>query len=138
MRLPRMTTRQWMIVILIIALDLGGFIGVRAVWQYFMALNRLQHHEGMEESSRYWANFWDRLERDAKDGMAGTADLPESDRRAVQDGWLKGSKTFLDLLRRNAALERRKAEYHAAMARKYGLVARMPWLPVDRDPPEPD
>ena len=33
--------------------------------------------------------------------------------------------------------EGRRAEYHAALARKYRHAARYPWLPVEPDPAEP-
>ncbi len=33
---------------------------------------------------------------------------------------------------------RRRAEYHARLREKYRDAARRPWLPVPRDPPEPE
>jgi hypothetical protein len=140
-RLPRMTTRRWMIAVAVVAVAMGGIVGARAVWQYFVALNRIQYHAGME-------HFWHWLTPTEPDPsqatdqitdliaeqrrITGDAELSEEMRRALAD-----MRAGLDEYRRVKAAFQRKLEYHAAMARKYRHVARFPWLPVEPDPPEP-
>jgi hypothetical protein len=41
-------------------------------------------------------------------------------------------------LRSQAEYHQRRAEYHAALGRKYAAAADRPWLPVSSDPPRPN
>ena len=128
MRLPRMTTRRWMVAVAVVALAMGGVVGVRAVWQYVASLDHVRYHAGMEATFRWLDQVWP----DEEEAMAHAPELTEEGRRAVGE-----FRRQMGVLRRQVALWHRKREYHAAMARKYRYVARFPWLPVEPDPPEP-
>ena len=135
MRLLRMTMWRWMVAVAVLALVMSGFVGVRAVWQYVVSLNRVRHHAGMEDTLR-WC---EQLGRDQLEPMALTEDLIEPDLRAAGDAEpLEILRVARDELRRYVALCHRQMEYHAAMVRKYRYVTRFPWLPVEPDPPEPE
>jgi hypothetical protein len=141
MRLPRMTTRRWMIAVAVVAVAMGGIVGARAVWQYFVALSRIQHHAGMEHMWRWLTP----TEPDQSQEIAQAMDLIEEQRRITGDAGLSEEMrrahadmtASVDEYRRIMAAFHRKMEYHAAMARKYRHVARFPGLPVEPDPPEP-
>jgi hypothetical protein len=134
MRLPRMTTRRWMVAVVVAAVAMGGFVAVRAVWQYFVALDRIQYHEGMEAMSRWL----DPLGRDQSQEIDQIRGLIEEQRRITGDAGLdEDLRAALDEYKRIVAPLHRQVEYHAAMIRKYRGVARFPWLPVEPDPPEP-
>jgi hypothetical protein len=134
MRLPRMTTRRWMIAVAVVAVAMGGFVGARAVLQYFVALDRVRYHAGME-GTWSWLNP---LGRDQLREIDQMMDLIEKQRPITGDARLNEEmRARFDEYRRLSALLLRKMEYHAAMARKYRHVARFPWLPVEPDPPEP-
>jgi hypothetical protein len=84
MRLPRMTTRRWMVAVAVAAVLMGASHLAWLNWVYQVAA--LTH--GVEEEAA------------------------------------------------DAAMNRKTAEYHAALRRKYEHAARYPWLPVKADPPE--
>jgi hypothetical protein len=46
-------------------------------------------------------------------------------------------KILDDYTRRQAECHQKRADYHAALARKYAIAASRPWLPVEPDPPPP-
>jgi hypothetical protein len=115
-----MTTRRYMVAVVVVAVAMGGFVAVRAVWQYFVSLERLLHYSGMEVTDRLEEQIGNEVE-----AMPQSLEMTEEERRAMGE------------LRRTAALWHRQREYHAAMVYKYRYVARFPWLPVEPDPPEP-
>jgi hypothetical protein len=119
-----MTTRPWMVTVAALALAMGGLVGVRAVWQYFVALDRVQYHEGMEA-------MWRWLGRDLS--KAESEQPPTTDDAGLNEAMRAVSDQYQWIV---ASLHR-QAECHAALARKYRRVARLPWLPVEPDPPEP-
>jgi hypothetical protein len=69
--------------------------------------------------------------RDAGVDKGLSADLDEMRQREEE------FRAAVEEFRRKRTLSDRQREYHAAMAGKYRLVARLPWLPVEPDPPEP-
>jgi hypothetical protein len=129
-----MTTRRWMVVVAAIAVSMGGFVAVRALWQYLAALERVQYHEGMEALWRWL----DPLRQDQSQRIDDTG-LTDEQRQMVGDvGLPEDVRAALDQVNWILAASRRKMEYHAAMARKYRCVAQHPWLAVEPDPPEPN
>jgi hypothetical protein len=122
-----------MVAVAVMAVAMGSFVGVRAVWQYFVALDRVQYHEGMEAMSL----GLDPLGRDQKQEIDQFRGLLEEQWRIMGDAGLLEELRALDEYERNLAPLHRRVEYHAAMVRKYRGVARFPWLPVEPDPPEP-
>lgn len=141
MRRPRMTIRVWMLAMAVIAVAMSGLVGARAIWQYFMALHRVQYHAGWEGTMRWL----DRVAPEQSQAIAETMDQLEKLQRITSDArlheeiraTLEQSRAALDQYRRFQAGSLRLKEYHAAMVRKYQYVARFPWLPVEPDPPEP-
>jgi hypothetical protein len=127
MRLPRMTTRRWMVAILIVGLTLGGIVGgVRLKRRRDYFLVRLEYHALMEQTAVD-------LERSVRERLA------DMEREDVEGGVrilrLGGST---DSVRRDIERVTRGIEHHSAMARKYHRAARHPWIAVEPDPPEPD
>ena len=108
MRLPRMTTRRWMVAVLIIGLLMGGVVGgYRLRRRYDNFVFCIQSHGVVLSFCREKHDpFW---------------------REIV--GRYHGPISEAELLR--------EIEYHEAMYRKYRHAALYPWLPVEPDPPEP-
>jgi hypothetical protein len=107
MRLPRMTTRRWMIVVAITAVGFGTGLLIERSRSY-AALCAL-HTDGEKECRRIVEAF------------EGNHLDPAIWRDAI---------TF-------ARRCRRLLPYHAALKRKYQRAARCPWLPVEPDLPMP-
>ncbi len=118
MRLPRMTTRRWLVVVTVIGLMIGG--GVRLeVWlnqrrDYFLSLAQSHQNEVVSSTAR---------------GKALKS----------RKGWPSG-KTTEEIMQLHRDYDRMmdRAEHHESLARKYEQAARYPWLPVEPDPPEPE
>src|SRR5437588_634616 len=113
MRLPRMTTRRWMIAVGISALVIGGTVlSARLTRRHDHFVSRAQDHAWKEAMADAWAKrvraYWE-----GRGGIRGQARL----------------ETLV------ARVPLVKA-YHGALARKYRHAARYPWLPVAPDPPE--
>jgi hypothetical protein len=107
MRLPRMTTRRWMIVVAIVANGSGAWILRARSHTYAIESG---YHSLMEAENRRFVGLYE----------AGS--LGYTGRGSVD--------AFIDQARRLAA-------YHATLKRKYELASSRPWLPVEPDPPEP-
>jgi hypothetical protein len=114
MRLPRMTTRRWMIVVAVAALVVG-FIRLWTLRHLY--LEKAANHASFRahvlrtpESTAYWENRW----TDQRRGLPARYPWP-------------AGPPFVPAM----------GEYHDAMRIKYERAARYPWLPVEPDPPEP-
>ena len=113
MRVPRMTTRRWMIAVAFVGLLFGGAIGgVRLKQRYDLFLARVREHEQEEARFRSW-------EQDLAAALGG---LPSSPRDPFLLRW--------QCLHSHAA-------YHKELKNKYEHAARYPWLPIGPDPPLP-
>ena len=127
MRLPRMTTRRWMVAVAVVGLLMGGISSYRIRRRYSEFIGRVRHHELLEaaykEQGRHVADF----SRSSSVIMEDLKDDPGSGRL----------KALRNSILQNAASFSQRTEYHADMARKYRHAARYPWLPVEPDPPEP-
>jgi hypothetical protein len=108
MRLPRMTTRRWMVVVVIVAVVLGAGMLIQRSRSYASLAS--VHAESEKECWRIVQAF------------EGSRFDPVIWREALVH------------VRRS----RRLFPYHAALRRKYELASRRPWLPVEADPPEPE
>jgi hypothetical protein len=107
MRLPRMTTRRWMVAVAIVAVGIGTWMLIERSRSY-AALGSL-HAESEKECRR----------------------IVEAFEGSRFDPVIWGEA--LALVRRS----RKLLPYHAALRRKYERASRRPWLPVEPDPPEP-
>ena len=113
MRLPRMTTRRWMIAVAVVGLLMGGAIGgVRLKRRHDFFLARVRQHDQEEARFRSW-------EQNLASAMES---LPSSPRDPFLLRW--------ERVRLHAA-------YHKELKNKYEHAARYPWLPVEPDPPMP-
>jgi hypothetical protein len=133
MRPLRMTTRRWMVAVVIIGLMLGG---VRLKHRQSRLLSRAQYHEQR-------AAFLPKLESRARiicaEYPAQIAGLEKLRRYGGPVRFrLEHFKVQLDRSREDLVRLPKKIAYHAAMAHKYEHAARYPWLPVEPDPPEPE
>ena len=104
MRLPRMTTRRWMIAVAVVAIVMSGAVSLLRVERLASEYRRL-YAQHSAETQRY------RQEASKALGLRNARDL--------------------------YVLASRRAAYHAHLEAKYGHAAHSPWLPVERDPPEP-
>jgi hypothetical protein len=120
MRLPRMTTRRWMIAVAAVGLLMGGCIGgYRLKRWYDHFLDHARVHAFLEVASRRAEH----AERELSEKITGSG---------------SGPKTQRAVCLRKILYFSRIASYHAAMARKYQHAADRPWLPVEPDPPPPE
>ena len=108
MRLPRMTTRRWMIAVAIMAA--GFWVSVLGARSHSYAI-RAGHHGLMEAHNRWIIEEYE----------AG---------RLFYSG-------PMDQLTLRANRCRRLIAYHATLRQKYESASRRPWLPVGPDLPEP-
>ena len=130
MRLPRMTTRRWMIAAAVVgALAWVGVTAWKIRRNFLHYRNRIAYAKSMEtEVARRLAN--------AKAGL-----------RYVEFAMSPKGKSLNEppktLPRRTAnwtsliALRKRQIAYYQQMQAKYERASRHPWLPVPPDPPEP-
>ena len=111
MRLPRMTTRRWMVAMAIAAVVLGA----ERMWQRWAALRRRAADH--EATSSVLAMIRNRGEYPYC--SLGIHDMP----------LVYNSET--------APIHAACVLYHTRMLRKYRLAMLHPWLPVEPDPPGP-
>ena len=121
MPLPRMTIRRTMIVMAVIVVVIGGYVGVRIVRQRANRFRQLaQFH------ARRAAMFQESI---------------GSKERAARDCEAYGGERMLQVARDYRAEVKlcvKLAQYHARLIPKYEDAAAHPWLSVAADPPEPE
>jgi hypothetical protein len=113
MRLPRMTTRRWMIVVAVVSLLISGGLRLKQRRDYFLSLAR-SHAQKMPSS---------------------TAEGKALKSRFGSTSGMRGEEILF--LRRDFDRMMDRADHHAGLVQKYHRAARYPWLPVEPDPPEP-
>ncbi len=106
MRLPRMTTRRWMVVVAVLALILAARTEVGRL------LNLRQHHLAMAGLYGKWEMDYDRWRSRYLERMPSGAESSPRLRRTEQI-----------------------LSYCAQMREKYERAARYPWLPIEPDQP---
>ncbi len=140
MRLPRMTTRRWMIFVAMVAIGIGGEM-TRRRWVYYrMKAVEYAREERLlldvaEEQDADVAGF----EREAEElmeraglheGYSGEDGRREEMARVAKQNALK--------LSRFAGHTRQVAAFYGRLKRKYECAVVLPLLSVDPDPPAPD
>jgi hypothetical protein len=113
MRIPRMTTRRWMVAVAVIGLLVGGGVRLKRRRDYFLSLAR-SHAQKMPSFTAEGKALRSRF--GGTSGMSGEE---------------------IVLLSRDFDRMMNRADHHAALRRKYEHAARYPWLPVEPEPPEP-
>ena len=134
MRLPRMTTRRWIVVVVIVGLLMGG---VRLKQRRNRLLSRAQFYA---ERAAFYPKLESRERRICAEYPRLIAVLERLQRytnRETVGSRLEDLKSRLDQSHRNLARWTNRTAYYLAMAHKYQDAARYPWLPVEPDPPEP-
>ncbi len=116
MRLPRMTTRRWMMAVAIVALVIGAAIAIDRRSKRFARLAASHANIAVE----HWATL-------AAFGgdpppLKEIEKFPPAARGPVR--YLHRAKTLM--------------VYHRELKGKYDRAACYPWLPVEPDPPEPE
>jgi len=114
MRLPRMTTRRWIVAVAAIGLMIGGVVLLKQRREYFLSLVE-SHQKEVDSSTARGKALKSRF------GLTSAMTTEE----------------IMHLHREHDRMMDR-ADYHASLARKYEHAARYPWLFVEPDPPEPD
>ena len=124
MRLPRMTTRRWMVAVAIIGLMTGGTIeGMRLKRRHDYFLARFQKYAQLEQFLR---------RAEALDGDASRLPYGPPPADFERMSMLKIQ------MRRRPDRWSRLVDHHVAMTSKYRRATRYPWLPVGPDPPAPE
>jgi hypothetical protein len=112
MRLPRMTTRRWMIVVAV-----GASVSAGITFPNRWSLRQKARSHASKEA---YAEEMVRVCAFQAECLQG--DDPPSARR----------------LNLSAAVYARRTAYHAQLRAKYEQAAVYPWLPIAPDPPEPE
>jgi hypothetical protein len=155
MPLPRMTTRRWMVAVVIVAIVLGGARWMRHRAAYYAFVAGAYELEARNHGSG--AGFYHRIAAERRRGIGVgrayqkfflfTNDYGGRLTTARQDEWWAEDDTWPSdpdpgreqgRLAGLEARERTRAAYFAELGAKYRRVARYPWLPVEPDPPEPE
>ena len=163
MRLPRMTTRRWMVAAAAVALFSGGMVECARRRERFFGAYRKHALAEIESSIKVRL-----LTLNVGSAANLVADPPS--RSAVASMWkldaeecrlLEASDEDLQVVMRDAGWKTPKAvplhinlnqtmsegrlgrllrseDYHRRMRKKYQKAARYPWLPVEPDPPLPN
>ena len=113
MRLPRMTTRRWMVAVAIVAILIGVGLEVGRRSRRFARLAAYHSNVALEHFGTL---------------MAFGGEPPP-----IRDVPPAGLGPTRYLHRAKALLN-----YHSVLTEKYQRAARYPWLPVAPDPPEPE
>jgi hypothetical protein len=130
MRLPRMTTRRWMILVAVVGVALAA-----RVWQNRSVAWRAycremgQYHANFEEICRSQAEG---LSRSAAKHTESAEDMtrPEKDRRIA--------RYCAKLARRGASHNGIWKDFHGRMKAKWQLAANSLWMNAEPDPPAPE
>jgi hypothetical protein len=135
MRLPRITIRQWMFIVVAVGLVTGGIVGG-------IRLKRRQEHFG-ELAERYAALESLCLEvmvRQDANLKQTTKELNVFEKYPPVSGptLLEQTRTLLRESQDRQAASARKLAQYARLKQKYEYAARYPWLPVEPDPPKPE
>jgi hypothetical protein len=124
MRLPRMTTRRWMVVVVVVGLL--GFL----VHRHRSLASRAAYHE-----SKMVARMFLHMRKYLGHEIPSSDIWGELHYRRHPD---VGKYVYFDGAGKvMTADEVRATLWHEALARKYRQAARYPWFPVMPDPPEP-
>jgi hypothetical protein len=134
MRLPRMTTRRWMVIVVIVGVVMGAIVGgVRLKRRHSYFLARVQSHAEREDDCRERKRLFDALEWNS----AAEIEWKTKDKQGGSPEVARAKRTRA-LVHDHKERATRGIAYHAAMAQKYRYAARYPWFPVEPDPPEPE
>lgn len=119
MRMPRMTTRRWMMAVLLAALGLSG-------WET----------ERRRQAYRARATLLGRTELRCKIEVCLATDAIEADGCCIAIP--EGFDPMTAKLPVAAEKYRRRFAYYRHLRQKYEAASWHPWLPVEPDPPEPE
>jgi hypothetical protein len=142
MRVPRMTTRRWMIFVVVVGLLMGVIVGGVRLRHHRpdVAIRAIHHAMRKIECERLKVNaeqmvMFKSLRKKilGSERSPGSPDSPALDKAAMD----KPKAAKLHWPDEVTRMERAIA-YHAAMQRKYEDAAQRPWLPVAPDPPAPN
>jgi hypothetical protein len=140
MRLSRLqfTVRRLLIMLVVAGLALGGSVwGVRMSRLSGEYAGKAQNYKSLEGYHRQYALYL--LEQTKSDEKLMAADSPVEDignesltqaSKELEKNFAGQASDDFGRVVRAAA----KADYYAALARKYERAARYPWLPVEPEP----
>jgi hypothetical protein len=175
MRMPRMTTRRWMVAVAALAVALGGYreatrlkrnrdeflaraAGHVAEAAYYRRLVASSQPSVLHDKmvAREWAAMESmspaRSDTEFNRTLELAFGLPEfHSTQADEDDHVRfreaqaragpmaerGRILRANHLQRELEYHQRRAEYHAAVGRKYRAAASRPWLRIAPDPPKP-
>ena len=135
MRLPRMTTRRWMILIATVAIAFGAELMRRRSVSYRATANRYAFEEA---KTRAWGETSDRSAAERQKHLREIQAFAEGGGGAFRASWnplIDSATRCLTLASGEAEFCHRMAAHWGALRAKYERAARRPWLPVEPDPP---
>jgi hypothetical protein len=136
----RLRLRVWMLMALVAvaAVGMGGWELKKVSDAHARRAMRHAEREAIaREGQRYVeGQIRERQEREAENRKLSAQVSPEA-MRAMELVNAKYRSRFEEVESSALAGFRRRADYHAALSRKYQRLARYPWLPVAPDLPEP-
>jgi hypothetical protein len=126
MRLPRITTRRWVVLIVIVAVSLLGAMEVLGI---------------REGRTRYQGLADDHARQAVLELSYSRVDPTSKKVQHVSDGRETGTILFRNDDKASwphiRELRLREARWHFLLEQKYREAALAPWLPVSPDPPRP-
>jgi hypothetical protein len=127
MRLPRMTTRRWMIAVAIVGLVLGGSLEL-------VRLRRLSHEYAGRaiNARRALANARMSSGWNHERWLAECRRIEESERKWTTGYPMSTGRPF------RPSVARAYIAYWEPIFSKYERAAAYPWLPLEPDPPRPE
>ena len=140
-RLPRMTTRRWMIAIAMGALLLAGEIAIKRRAEYLRLAGLHAHEEaccrlGLIECVRYIEEGERLGERMSIHADPATLALEPLHRLLDSKSDYEAYERVMNLPFRRSALDNwiTRIAYHVALRRKYEVASKRPWLSVEPGP----
>jgi hypothetical protein len=129
MRLPRMGTRTWMLVVGVVPVVMSAVVWQKrcVAWRGYCT-GKVGYHARL---ARSWRNLSEGHAREAETAMELADDAGASEKRRR---WLR---YVAKSNRRGAKYLGTVAEYHVQMSEKWTDAANSLWLSAEPDPPEP-
>ena len=136
MRLPRITIRNWIAIIVVVAFSMSAIVGVSRLKQAQARFREIVvHHLVLLDEAQTQA---DKMNQRSKSLLAQIETLEEDSNNASSGpATLEGLRSDLSQARKELADFAKEGAYHKEMIRKYEEAARYPWRTMTPEPAKP-